>query len=61
MVGVVGNSIKALHKVGCEKRKLAMAESRIGLFVDVGEMYHLSKLPRGLANAMAVASLPISN
>jgi len=41
MGGGVGISINALHKVTCQKTVFAMPESRIGLFVDVGMMYHL--------------------
>ena len=55
MGGGVGISANALHKVTCEKTVFAMPESRIGLFVDVGMMYHLNKFPRGLANAMTLA------
>lgn len=32
-----------------------MPESRIGLFVDIGMMYNLSKIDRGLALAMIIA------
>ena len=32
-----------------------MPESRIGLFVDIGMMYNLTKINRGLALAMAIA------
>ena len=32
-----------------------MPESRIGLFVDVGMMYHLSKVDQALALAMSIS------
>lgn len=32
-----------------------MPESRIGLFVDIGMMYNLNKIDRGLALAMTMA------
>ena len=55
MGGGCGISFNCSHRVACEKTQLAMPESRIGLFVDVGMTYHLTKINRELALAMAIA------
>lgn len=52
MGGGVGLSINCSFKISTEKTIFAMPESRIGLFVDVGAMYHITKLPQGVAKAM---------
>ena len=54
MGGGVGLSLNSIFKVSTEKTVLAMPESRIGLFVDVGAMFYLSKIPRGVALAMVL-------
>lgn len=52
MGGGVGISINCSYKISSDKTVFAMPESRIGLFVDVGAMYHINKLPKGIAKAM---------
>lgn len=44
MGGGVGISINCQYKICNEKTVFAMPETRIGLFVDVGSAFHLSKL-----------------
>lgn len=55
MGGGVGISINSAYKISTEKSVFAMPESRIGLFVDVGAMYHINKLQRGIALAMILS------
>ena len=44
----VGISIHGSHPVGTENLKLAMPETKIGYFPDVGASYYLSRLPNAL-------------
>ncbi len=46
----VGISIHGSHPIGTENLKLAMPETKIGYFPDVGASYYLSRLP----NAMGI-------
>lgn len=57
MGGGAGISLNSLFKVACEKTIFAMPEARIGLFTDIGAVYHLTKLPEGLRNAMGLACM----
>lgn len=45
MGGGFGVSIHGSHPIGTEQLKLAMPETIIGFFPDVGASYHLSRLP----------------
>ncbi len=54
MGGGVGISQPARVRVATENTRLAMPESGIGLFPDVGGGWHLSRLPRRLGQYLAL-------
>ena len=61
MGGGVGISVNSKYIVSCEKTMLAMPEARIGLFADVAAFYHLMRMPRGYAMAMALAGVRLNS
>lgn len=54
MGGGVGVSVRARHRVVCEATMLAMPETGIGLFPDVGASYFLPRMPGKLGVYMAL-------
>jgi len=54
MGGGVGVSVHARHRVVCEATMLAMPETGIGLFPDVGASYFLPRMPGKLGVYMAL-------
>ena len=54
MGGGVGVSVHASHRVVCEATMLAMPETGIGLFPDVGATYFLPRMPGRLGAYMAL-------
>ncbi len=54
MGGGVGVSVHARHRVVCEATMLAMPETGIGLFPDVGATYFLPRMPGRLGAYMAL-------
>ena len=54
MGGGVGVSVHARHRVVCEATMLAMPETGIGLFPDVGATYFLPRMPGRLGPYMAL-------
>jgi len=54
MGGGVGVSVHARHRVVCEATMLAMPETGIGLFPDVGASYFLPRMPGKLGAYMAL-------
>ena len=54
MGGGVGLSIYGNYRLVSEKAKLAMPETAIGFFPDVGGSYFLSKLPKGIGLFLAL-------
>ena len=54
MGGGLGISIHAKYRVATEKTTIAMPETAIGLFPDVGASYFLSKLPCNLGTLMGL-------
>jgi len=54
MGGGVGVSVHARHRVVCEATMLAMPETGIGLFPDVGATYFLPRMPGHLGAYMAL-------
>src|SRR5690349_3452063 len=56
MGGGVGLSVHGSHSVATEKFLLAMPETTIGLFPDVGGGYFLSRLPGALGTFLALTS-----
>jgi enoyl-CoA hydratase len=54
MGGGVGVSVHARHRVVCEATMLAMPETGIGLFPDVGATYFLPRMPGRLGACMAL-------
>ena len=48
MGGGIGISVHGSHRVASERMIMAMPETRIGLFPDVGASYFLPRLPGGL-------------
>lgn len=60
MGGGMGLSVHASHRVVDATTTLAMPETIIGLWPDVGVSYHLARLPGELGTWMALTGLPIS-
>ena len=54
MGGGVGVSVHARHRIVCEATMLAMPETGIGLFPDVGATYFLPRMPGRLGAYMAL-------
>jgi enoyl-CoA hydratase len=54
MGGGVGVSVHARHRIVCEATMLAMPETGIGLFPDVGASYFLPRMPGKLGAYMAL-------
>lgn len=60
MGGGVGLSTYGSIRVTTPRTKLAMPETGIGLFPDVGAMYYLSRAPREMGTHMALTGAPVS-
>lgn len=60
MGGGVGISAHASHRLVTEKTRLAMPESAIGFFCDVGGTYLLSRAPKGVGNYIGLTGNSIS-
>lgn len=54
MGGGVGISLPARHRIATENTRLAMPETGIGLFPDVGGGWYLSRLPGRIGQFMAL-------
>lgn len=54
MGGGLGISIHGSHPIGSETLRLAMPETKIGFFPDVGMSYHLSRLPHCIGIYLAL-------
>ncbi len=54
MGGGIGLSLHGRHRIGSEKALLALPETGIGLFPDVGTLYGLSRLQGGLGAYIAL-------
>lgn len=60
MGGGVGIGSHASHRLVTERTKLAMPESAIGFFCDVGGTYLLSRAPAGIGKYIGLTGTPIS-
>lgn len=60
MGGGVGISTYGSIRVTTPRTRLAMPETGIGLFPDVGAMYTLSRAPKELGTHMALTGAPVS-
>ncbi len=54
MGGGVGISVHGSHRIATERTLIAMPETRIGLFPDVGGSYFLPRMPGGLGLYLAL-------
>lgn len=57
MGGGVGITINSTYRIVNESTIFAMPETLIGLFPDVGTMYHLTKIQKGVAFAVAILGM----
>ena len=60
MGGGIGLMAGASHRVATEKTRLAMPETGIGLFPDVGGSWFLSRMPGGLGRFLALTGASIN-
>lgn len=60
MGGGVGVSAHGSHRVVTERTKLAMPETIIGFFPDVGGLWFLSRAPGELGTHVALTGLPVN-
>lgn len=60
MGGGVGVSAHGSHRIVTERTKLAMPETIIGFFPDVGGLWFLSRAPGELGTHMALTGLPVN-
>lgn len=56
MGGGIGISINAPFRIATEKTMLAMPESKIGFFTDVGSCYFLSKMRSNIGMYIALTA-----
>jgi len=59
MGGGLGLSVHGSHLVATEKALMAMPESRIGFFPDVGASYFLHKLPQHSGTWLGLTAAPV--
>ena len=60
MGGGMGISVHGSHRVVTPTTTMAMPETNIGLWPDVGMTYHLSRVPGGLGTYMGLTGLSIT-
>lgn len=60
MGGGVGVSAHGSHRIVTERTKLAMPETIIGFFPDVGGLWFLSRAPGELGTHVALTGLPVN-
>ncbi|SDD70746.1 enoyl-CoA hydratase/isomerase family protein [Auraticoccus monumenti] len=59
MGGGVGVSVHAQRRLVTERTRLAMPETVIGFFPDVGALWWLSRCPGGTGTALALSGTPV--
>jgi len=60
MGGGIGLMAGASHRIATEKTRLAMPETGIGLFPDVGGSWFLSRMPGGIGRFLALTGASIN-
>ena len=59
MGGGLGLSVHGSHRVTTERARLAMPETRIGFFPDVGATHFLTRLPRGVGRWLGTSGASV--
>jgi len=60
MGGGMGISVHGSHRIVTGSTAMAMPETNIGLWPDVGMTYHLSRIPGGLGTFMGLTGLSVT-